>query len=246
MKRIFLDKASLQLIAVIAMTADHCAFLVPDVWLRGICHFFGRITIIIMSFFIAEGYYKTSNIYKYIIRLGIFALVSQIPFGLLQYGRIPNGATEFYECFLKNGNVIFTLTVALMLLVIIKSDCRKFVKCLALAATLFVTRNSDWNWGCILWVLGFALFYGERKKQMLAASAVIVLKFGVKTAYFIAGAVNGGISYASLYYHLLQLGGFMAIPLLMCYNGEKGKSYGLGFYAFYPLHMMILFIIGIM
>ena len=244
MKRISLDKSALQMVAVIAMTADHCAFLFSDIWLRGLCNLVGRITIVIMSFFVAEGYYKTKNIYKYIIRLGIFALLSQIPFCLLQYGKIPMGLYQIYDCFYNSRNVIFTLFIALILLVIIKSDEKITVKSLALLAALFVTRNSDWSWGCILWVVGFALYHENRKKQMAIAAVVILLKFCVKITYFIIGAINGGFSFISFCFLLLQLGGFLALPLLWCYNGEKGKSYGLGFYTFYPLHMMILFIIG--
>lgn len=246
MKKISLDKSTLQLLAVIAMTADHCAFLFSDVWLRGLCYLVGRITIVIMSFFVAEGYYKTRNVYKYIIRLGVFALLSQIPFCLLQYGKIPMGLYQIYDCFYNSGNVIFTLFIALILLVIVKSEEKIAVKALALLAALYITRNSDWRYWCIFWVLGFALYRGDKKKQILAASTVILLKFAKGFIPFMVAAVNGGISNVSLYFYFVQLGGFLALPLLWCYNGEKGKSYGLGFYTFYPLHMMILLIIGML
>ena len=246
MKKISLDKSTLQLLAVIAMTADHCDFLVQNVWLKGLCNLLGRMTIIIMSFFVVEGYYKTKNIYKYIIRMGVFALISQIPFCLLHYGKIPMDIKQIYACFYVSRNVIFTLFIALILLVIIKSEEKIAVKALALLAALYITRNSDWRYWCIFWVLGFALYRGDKKKQILAASTVILLRFAKGFIPFIVAAVDGGISTVSLYLYFVQLGGFLALPLLWCYNGEKGKSYGLGFYTFYPLHMMILFIIGML
>ena len=198
-----------------------------------------------MSFFVAEGYYKTSNIYGYIARMGIFAIVSQIPYALFVYGKIPNSAYQIYECFYDNRNVIFTLFISLVLLVIIKSERNIFIKYTALFAALFVTRNSDWSWGCLLWVLGFALHHNDEKKQMLCAIAVIGLKFLVKAVYFLVDTQAYGFSAVSAGYLFIQLGGLMALPLLMRYNGEKGRTYGLGFYWFYPLHMLLLFCIDL-
>ena len=71
-----LNKSILQLIAVLAMVIDHTALFAPVPSLYYIMHFIGRATIIIMCYFVAEGYHKTQNIGKYIIRLAIFAAIS--------------------------------------------------------------------------------------------------------------------------------------------------------------------------
>jgi hypothetical protein len=177
--------------------------------------------------------------------MGIFALISQIPFCLLTYGKIPIGIREIYACFYVRRNVIFTLSVALILLVIIKSNEKITVKCLAFFAALYITRCSDWRCWCIFWVLGFALCYGNKKKQILAAAAIIILRFSKESIPVIISGINNGASGLWLFFQFVQLGGFLALPLLWCYNGEKGRSFGLGFYAFYPLHMIILFVIRI-
>jgi hypothetical protein len=36
----------------------------------------------------------------------------------------------------------------------------------------------------------------------------------------------------------------LALPIILMYNGEKGKGYKYFFYIFYPVHIYALFIIG--
>ena len=76
-----LSKCALQIIAIISMLVDHMAYsFVSNVSLYYyILRLVGKISIIIMCYFVAEGYFKTRNIGKYILRMGIFAAISQIP-----------------------------------------------------------------------------------------------------------------------------------------------------------------------
>ncbi len=64
------------------MLIDHIAWaFVPTGTILGqIMHIIGRITAPIMSYFIAEGFYHTSNLKRYGLRLGIFAIISHIPY----------------------------------------------------------------------------------------------------------------------------------------------------------------------
>ena len=80
----------LKLIAVIAMVIDHIAWaFIPFNSIAGqIMHVIGRLTAPIMCFMIAEGYYKTHNVKKYAQRLGIFALISHIPYTYFHTGKI--------------------------------------------------------------------------------------------------------------------------------------------------------------
>ena len=102
--RVF-DTFKLKMLAVISMSIDHTgAVLMPDcIWLRII----GRLAFPIYCFLLVQGFRNTSNIKKYIGRLALFAVVSEIPFNLAFYGTII--AEEF-------RNVFFTLLLGLLLL----------------------------------------------------------------------------------------------------------------------------------
>ena len=51
-------------------------------------HFVGRLTGPTMCFFIAEGYRKTRSFPRYLLRLGVFALISQLPFTYYSMGAL--------------------------------------------------------------------------------------------------------------------------------------------------------------
>lgn len=69
-KNKLLDSNQLKIIAIVAMTVDHIAWMLfpgyPREALPVIMHIIGRLTCPIMCYFIAEGYHYTKNIKKYI------------------------------------------------------------------------------------------------------------------------------------------------------------------------------------
>ena len=79
-----LDANSIKMIAIIAMTIDHIAWLVFPGYQTGavpiVMHAIGRITCPIMCYFIAEGYHHTKNITHYTQRLFIFSLISHFAY----------------------------------------------------------------------------------------------------------------------------------------------------------------------
>ena len=79
-----LNGNALKLIAIIAMTVDHLAWLLfpgyPTEPLPIIMHVVGRLTCPIMCFFIAEGFHYTRDVKKYSLRLLLFSLVSHFAY----------------------------------------------------------------------------------------------------------------------------------------------------------------------
>ena len=98
---------ALKIIAAVTMFIDHFAILFLDnhhtayMIARGI----GRISFPIFAFILVEGFYYTANRVKHGITLGVFAIISEIPYNMM-YGRF------FY---LENQNVIFTLFIGCLL-----------------------------------------------------------------------------------------------------------------------------------
>ena len=78
MKKV-LSANTLKLIAIVAMVLDHIAvgFVAQTSVLYFIMRTIGKITAPIMCYFIAEGYFHTHNLKRYMLRLLIFALISR-------------------------------------------------------------------------------------------------------------------------------------------------------------------------
>ena len=72
----------LKYIAISAMLIDHIgnAFVEEQTLLANIMYMVGRITGPIMFFAAVEGYHKTKNLKKYMLRLFAFALISYLPY----------------------------------------------------------------------------------------------------------------------------------------------------------------------
>ena len=100
------SSAFLHIIAMLFMLLDHMwATVTPgNDWMTCL----GRIAFPIFAFMIVEGYYHTHDLYKYLRRLFIFALISEIPFNLMF------GAQVFYP---YHQNVLWTFLIALCVII---------------------------------------------------------------------------------------------------------------------------------
>ena len=217
-----LDGTTLKLIAMISMVFDHAGdMFFPDVmWPRMI----GRLAMPIFSFFIAEGFSHTRDKKKYLCRLGIFALISEIPFDLAFEGKIGFSHQNIMLSF-------FLAVVALMLYDWIQGGTKSEenhasigktvlgVIAVAAIAALSLLLRADYT---IFAVIAVFLFYVLRQKHPL-------VRTGVGVAFLALTRTVG-------YYCTT---GLSFIPLAM-YNGKKGKGLKWLFYGFYPGHLLLL------
>ncbi|KAB2333014.1 TraX family protein [Bacillus mesophilum] len=215
----------LKVIAIVAMVVDHTAiWLVPDEnTLHIILHAFGRLAAPIMCYLIAEGYFYTSNVNKYIKRLFIFALISHFPFVMFL-------GLEWWQA----TSVIWTLLMGLIALAVSqKTDISILIRIGVIILCCLLAYTADWNYIGVLWILFFGIFRGRFKLQMLSYGLIGGL------LYIIPGLYNLG------YESIFRFGILLVIPLFALYNGTHGRKSKLikwGFYIFYPLHLLLLYL----
>ena len=230
MKYISLTSNKLKLIAVAAMVFDHFVggFLVTDNIFGIILKTPGRIAAPIMCFLIAEGYFHTHNLNKYLLRLFVFALISHLPYNLY-----------FSLGFFEATSVMWSLFLGLLALSVIKQEkLNIIIKTLAVIVCCVLSVRANWNYLAVLWIVFFGIFRGDYKKQMI--SLVLVGLLQIIPVYLGVGPVIESGP------HFFRLGIYLSIPLLYFYKGERGKNskwISRFFYWFYPLHLIVFYLI---
>ncbi len=194
-----------------------------------IFRFFGRITAPVMCWFLVQGFVHTSSRKNYAIRLLIFAAVAQAPYMLVR-----TDVSVF-----AGLNVIYTLLVSFLMLCVLESQLDALPKWVIIITLIALSMLGDWAIFAPVMVLFFYIFKDDRKRLLLfyslAAASLVVTDIVILC-----------IRHYYWWQELWQLGMFLFIPLLLSYNGERGSAHPFHkwfFYVFYPLHLLVLFII---
>ncbi len=223
----------LKIIAMVAMVLDHfvAIFINHNTEIGMMLRVIGRVVAPIMCYFIAEGYHKTSNTNKYMSRLLIFAMISHFAYN-----------TAFGFTFFQATSAMWGLFLGLAALRIFDNkQINLLLRIGGIGFCCLLAVPANWNYISVLWILGFGIFYGNKKKQMIA---FIVISLG---AHLIPTFLNFGFNHEG-FPHWYQFGVFLAIPLLLAYNGNRGKKLPggkFGFYILYPAHLIVLHLVNI-
>ena len=228
----WLDANQLKLIAIVAMTVDHIAWLLFPGYAAGavpiVMHIIGRITCPVMCFFIADGFHYTRDRKKYALRLFMLAVVSHFAYMLASNSYVDwhSFIPFYYGDVLNQTSVVWSLC---------EDEKRSMgVKVAGVLLICLITLPSDWSCIAALCVLSIGSNRGEPKKQ-IAWSLFYVAIYAV--VYFFA---------LDKLYGLIQLCVVLAIPLLALYNGKRGKNPAVNkvmkwlFYIYYPLHLAVI------
>ena len=232
-KNISYSAHTLKMLAILAMFFDHfvAVFVVHDSLPGILLRFPGRISAPIISYFIAEGYHHSSNRKRYLIRLLVFAAISHLPYNLL-----------FGYSFFEATSIIWGLAMGLIALMAVKHNTLNILlKLIILALCAWLSMRANWNFVVVFWIVGFGLYRGDLKKQMLSFLGVGIV------FHLIPTMIRFGLTH-QVYPHWYQFGIVLAIPLLMAYNGSKGtrsKWSAWFFYIFYPVHMILLYLLDL-
>ena len=211
--RFGLSSFQLKVIAIITMTIDHTGItLLRGTQYYDICRNIGRLAFPIFCFLITEGFTKTRDVKKYALRLLIFACISEIPFNYMLDGR--------WFSF-KHQNVFFTLLLGLLLIwwySYFNLKNRYYIALAGVPAFMAVAYllKTDYSWWGVMLIF---LFYAFKDKLLYAAgfTGASMLLYGGREKYAV----------------------FSLVPIML-YNGKKGHSIKYFFYAYYPLHIIIL------
>ncbi|MBN2558372.1 MAG: hypothetical protein JXB33_06450 [Clostridia bacterium] len=222
--RKYFDSFQLKMIAACAMAIDHAAhlFFPTEIYMRCI----GRLAFPIFAFLIAEGYRRTGDVSRYMLRLFLFALISQAPYQLMV--GIPGSITP---------NVMFTLLFGLLAIYTIdKGNAAARILIPALLAVSAQAMAFDHGGFGVLLVIAFYLTRDSRSLRNISA-AILILLFS--TYYLAYGGINNTGWLIVLFY-------LAALPAISLYNNKRGISNPFTkwfFYIFYPSHIIILLII---
>ena len=236
-----LNSNALKIIAIVAMTIDHIAWLVfpgySNEFLPALLHIIGRLTCPIMCYFIAEGYHYTKNINKYTLRLFAFSLISHFAYIFASSSFIDGKSfiPFYYGDILNQTSVMWPLAWGLVMLRVVNSErINSIIKVLLVLLICVITFPSDWSCIASLCILAIGTNRESFRKQMLW----MVFYVGIySVVYFFT---------LDKLYGIIQMGVVFSIPLIMMYNGQRGRSQRINrfmkwlFYIYYPLHLFII------
>ena len=239
-KNFELTAAVLHIIAMTLMLMDHLwATLLPArEWLT--CA--GRVAFPIFAFMAVEGYFHTRSFKKYILRMLLFAVLSEIPFDLMY------GGTWFYPV---HQNVLWTFLLSLLGVWLMEQVRKKGKTWMYLLVCVLVVLAGlvlgtlcmvDYYGVGVLTVFVFYFLHGRKWWCFLGQLAAL---------YWLNVELLGGLMYPvqlfGMEFELCQQGlALLALIPIWLYRGRQGyhsKPFQYACYAFYPVHMLILVLI---
>ena len=234
---------TLHIIAMLLMLCDHlwATVLSQYAWLTWV----GRLAYPIFAFMLVEGYFHTHNLKKYLGRLLFWAILSELPFNLMSGGGL---------IYPYHQNVLWTFLLGLLFITGKEKTRHKGKPLLTIIVFLlsavagfvlgFLSMVDYFGYG-IWMVLLFYLFRG-RKWWCLFGQFVGL--------FWINAELIGGLSVSvQIFGHEIfivqQSMACLALVPIWLYKGKQGphnKIIQTAFYAFYPVHMLILSLVALL
>ncbi len=211
-------------IAALSMLVDHIGMIFYSKQIEW--RILGRLAMPIFAYGIARGFLYTSSLKKYTWRLFLFAVISQIPFQLMQdlaYGKT------------MGLNIGFTFLLSLGCLYFLenmreKTSGEKVVVGLGISGLLFLTEYLRCDYG----VYGIAVvisFYLGIKRQNECLGYILFTIITIVYSYI-------GNSWAQLF-------ALLSVIVICLLKDKRFLESRFFFYVFYPAHMLIIILIKV-
>lgn len=232
-----MDGSRLKLIAVVTMLLDHVAygilFRMPSfgggspIYIMMRC--IGRMAFPIYIFLLIEGFKYTKSRLKYALRMLVFCFVSEIPFDLAFNGGYIS---------MRYQNVFFTLLIGFLTIWAMDAIWHKLFKenkeaiiptvildIIVVGAGCFVAYylKTDYRYAGVLAIVVMYILRSQRVLQILFGILALVLFSSVSEIFAV-----------------------FIIPCILAYNGKRGIGLKYLFYAFYPVHLLFIYVIAVL
>ena len=247
---------TIKIIALVSMLIDHAGAIMPEAFSfapygANIFRVIGRVAFPIFVYLIAEGFRHTKSPWKFLVRLGAFAIISEIPYDIA----FNNGVN-----FLANTNIFYTLFLggtaifAWETLIKIEKDdneheeqhrASKLREVLATARIYIVAivpllgamwlaelLTADYGAYGVLFI--FIMYIIRPMKWRLAAMVVLCVWQHV---WILEHVFAGG--YVPMIHWLMFPATLLPVILFALYNGKRGPGLKWLFYLAYPVHLLI-------
>lgn len=241
-----LSGSTLKLIACAFMLLDHIMKIfqaellaLMSYPLYSIISSFGTVAFFIFAYMVAEGVRYTRDVRRYLLRLLLFALASEVPF------RLAKGLILGVPPFSLFGtqNVIFTFLYGVIACVLYDYFSKAGKWGYGWASVVFMTLlafilESDYYSYGVLTV--FLMYVVKERRSRLFLLSVMIFFFFI-TGEILPEIILYGFSPQRLYrYVSVLLVSQLNVLLLSFYNGRRGWGGRYFFYVFYPAHLLIL------
>lgn len=191
-----------------------------------VCKSIGRAALPIFCFLLVEGFFHSRNRWKYLLRLFLLALISEIPFNLAFRNKI--FAIDYQ-------NTFFALSISMLMLIIcnmlqnyegLNFVLRMSIVCcvIALSSYLAYFLKCDYGYKIPLLVAGLYFLRNFKKEQAIAGAAMFSWEWVDKLAY-----IPSSLIFIPIYF----------------YNGKRGLKIKYLFYFFYPVHIFLLYLLRV-
>lgn len=192
-------------------------------WIYFLMRMIGRVAFPIFIFLMVEGLGRTRNRWKYLGRMALFAVISEIPFNLALTGQV--WSTQYQS-------VYFTLSIGLLAMIVcdtLEERMRHHLK--------RVVRIMYWPLLVVIAVLAAVL--AERLNTDYGAIGIIcIMVIYVSRRNKIAQTIAGATVF------IWEMTAPLAFIPVWFYNGKRGLKLKYLFYIFYPAHLLILYLIS--
>lgn len=207
--------------------------------------YIGRLAFPLFAFMLAEGFHHTSDVKKYLKRMLIFAVISEIPFNLMI------GGSFFYPL---HQNVLITFLLSILAMMMLQKMRERpllhrciFYPLIVLSAVLlgFLTFCDYYGYG----VLTVLLFYFTRtdRDTPLPKRLLMMLIQLIVMVIINCELLGGLILPFELFGHSIEIttqsAALLTLPIIWLYNGAQGpynKAIRYLYYGFYPAHLLVI------